>query len=430
VLLLVLVLAVVVATFFELDRLSAQMRAIDRINVELGTLLALQLDEETGLRGYAATGQLPFLQPYYRARPQIAQLLDALAKQLTSRPADARTLEHFSLLHNAWQRDVALPMVHQKGQLSNTARERVGKMLVDRMRADVATLEASNARLASATIARRRAVAYFAEVAILLCILVIAGVSYLMERRSAGRERAMFARIVEARDAATQMSDWRSRVIGMLAHDFKSMLGAVSAYAKLLEDFPERRADLQPYRGIRHATDQLARMVDEALLMARITSGNLNVKFEELEIWQVVNESTERYRADRSIRLSPSCATVIGDADYLMRVFDNLLSNAVKYSPAATGIDVEITQPGSDRVQISVRDEGKGIAEQDLPHLFDEYWRGSTEAKGTGSGIGLFIVKKIVDAHQGTIFVQSHPGAGTTVNVQLPSAGTAKESIA
>ena len=428
-LLLFLVLGVVVVSFYELDRLNAQSREIEATSADVRGLLRLQLDEESGLRGYVATDERLFLQPYYAAQPQMSRLLDSLFRRVSPRPQDVTTLKHFALLHAAWERNIAYPTLH-RADTSNVAREQAGKALVDRMRADVARIRASYDAFAIETTARARWVAGLAEVLILLCILAIAGVGYYMERRRAVREEEMFSEVMLARDSANRMSDWRSKVIAMLAHDFRSTLAGVRAYSELLEDFPERRSDPQVYRGIRQATDQLRHMADEALLMARLTSGNLQVQVEPLAIWPVLNEVADRYRTNRTVHLPPSFATVMGDRDYLVRVFDNLLSNAVKYSPDSTPIGVDITEASSGRVQISVKNAGRGIAPEELPHAFDEYWRGSTAPKGTGSGIGLFIVKKIVDAHQGSISIESRPDAGTTVHVQLPAAYADDGSVA
>jgi signal transduction histidine kinase len=102
-----------------------------------------------------------------------------------------------------------------------------------------------------------------------------------------------------------------------------------------------------------------------------------------------------------------------------VRVFDNLLSNSVKYSAAATSIEVAISRNGGPDVEVAVTDRGRGIDPADLPHVFEEFWRAQSSSERSGSGIGLFIVKKIVEAHGGQASIESAPGAGTTVRIHL-----------
>jgi signal transduction histidine kinase len=112
----------------------------------------------------------------------------------------------------------------------------------------------------------------------------------------------------------------------------------------------------------------------------------------------------------------------MGDRPYLVRVFDNVLSNSVKYSPQATAIDVVISRNGGPDVEVAITDRGRGIDPADLPRVFDEFWRAQSSSERSGSGIGLFIVKKVVEAHGGNASIESTPGAGTTVRIHLSPA--------
>jgi two-component system sensor histidine kinase BaeS len=121
--------------------------------------------------------------------------------------------------------------------------------------------------------------------------------------------------------------------------------------------------------------------------------------------------------------------TLYGDPGRLDQVLSNLVSNALRHTPAHGSITLGATavQKGaSEQIQLTVADTGEGIANEDLPFIFDRFWRGDrarTHTEGTGSGLGLAITGQLVKAHGGTITVASAPGRGTTFTVTLPSGG-------
>ena len=115
----------------------------------------------------------------------------------------------------------------------------------------------------------------------------------------------------------------------------------------------------------------------------------------------------------------PDWMTAIGDAALLEQVFANLISNAVKYSPEADSIEISAHGDAA-RIIVTVRDRGVGIPAQELPRLFEKFYRASTAVGIPGTGIGLNIARQIVDLHGGIIAVDSTVGAGTTFSVKLP----------
>jgi two-component system sensor histidine kinase SenX3 len=113
---------------------------------------------------------------------------------------------------------------------------------------------------------------------------------------------------------------------------------------------------------------------------------------------------------------------VAGDAGALRSALLNILGNAVKYSAAGGTVDVSATVRGN-RVRLSVVDRGLGIDRVDLPHIFKPFYRGrrAVDAQVRGTGVGLSVVRNVIDAHRGEIHVDSRPGAGTTVTIELPA---------
>jgi two-component system sensor histidine kinase BaeS len=132
--------------------------------------------------------------------------------------------------------------------------------------------------------------------------------------------------------------------------------------------------------------------------------------------------------ADLSLEARLTPVTVLGDADRLHQVVANLLTNALKFTPAPGRVQIE-TGPGEGPdggdAYLSVADSGAGILPDELPRVFDRFWRGSQAARVAGSGIGLTVVQRLVEAHKGTVSIESRPGEGTRVVLTFPAAAPA-----
>ena len=121
----------------------------------------------------------------------------------------------------------------------------------------------------------------------------------------------------------------------------------------------------------------------------------------------------------------PSTMTITADVGRLDQVLGNLMANALRYTPAGGTITLR-AEPAGGGVRITVSDTGEGIPAEDLPYLFDRFWRGDrsrSHAGGAGSGLGLAIARQLVQAHGGRIGVESQPGQGTTFTIELPAGG-------
>ncbi len=219
----------------------------------------------------------------------------------------------------------------------------------------------------------------------------------------------------------------RSEFMHMLSHDLKNPLMAVTGYANLLE-----RTETLGERGkrfldeINEAADRMLDMITQ-LLETVIQEDAIQLVQEEVDFQQVVDQvvhDTEGSALPKSIRVISDVEgvphTINGDNLRLYHMLLNLVDNAIKYSPDSTKVTITTCYDLKNLV-IKVADQGPGIPEQDLPYVFDKFFRGIQEGLFTkGSGVGLSAVKGIVTAHQGTIRVENLPEKGALFTVELP----------
>ncbi len=178
-------------------------------------------------------------------------------------------------------------------------------------------------------------------------------------------------------------------------------------------------------------TRGLSRLVDDLMTLSLAETGELNLVMETVDVAELladVETSFSGQAAAAEIELTSSVDTpgaaleLRGDAGRLDQVVSNLMVNALRHTPAGGQIDLRAGAAGGG-VQIKVRDTGEGIAAEDLPNIFERFWRGDpsrSHAEGAGGGLGLAIARQLVEAHGGSIQAESTPGAGTTFTVWLP----------
>jgi signal transduction histidine kinase len=227
------------------------------------------------------------------------------------------------------------------------------------------------------------------------------------------------------RAAVMQISQLKHDLVATLAHDIKGPLTSIVGFAELLEEgFLEGDEATDAARTIRTNAQRLATLANDMLALSRVEYGELEIADDRIDVVDILRSAIEAVGAERTIEttLAPEHAYVCGDADRLRQVFDNLLRNAIKYSPGGEPIAVDLREAGNG-FAISVRDHGIGIPSEDLPKLFGRFARASNARKSKipGTGVGLFIVKTIVERHAGAVAVQSTLGDGSTFTVTLPA---------
>lgn len=235
------------------------------------------------------------------------------------------------------------------------------------------------------------------------------------------------ARQRHAEDARAR--ELRLDLLSSVSHDLKNPLGVIDSLADLLLDgnagpLNEQQADLT--RRIRSSARQVLALSQNLIDAERIDSGRLHVQRRRTHLAPLVDDVLEVARSGSDLKGVALHASVDSflppltiDGLQMTRVIANLLGNAVKFTPAGGGVRLTVTCQG-DRVLIAVADDGPGIPPEELPRLAERHFRGSRSRGVDGSGLGLFIVRAVVEAHGGTLRIVSSVGRGTTVSVSLP----------
>ncbi len=213
-----------------------------------------------------------------------------------------------------------------------------------------------------------------------------------------------------------------------VSHDLRTPLTTIRGYAEGLADDAIAPDDLARVGGVLHAqADRLSRLVEDLMLLSRLEARQFSLKPEPVDLAAHLKEVVEglRGRADAArVRLGTQTVDVgivAVDPDRFGQVVANLVENALRYTPEGGAVTVELYRTGEGRVVCSVADTGPGIDPADLPHVFERLYVAQRyrPVRPEGSGLGLNIVKELVDAMGGRLGVDSAPGRGTTVWVEL-----------
>jgi signal transduction histidine kinase len=234
------------------------------------------------------------------------------------------------------------------------------------------------------------------------------------------------ARLCRTALRATQARD---DVLGIVAHDLRNPLNNILLNADILRHPGEGREgrSQKPPEAIKRAATRMNRLIEDLLDVTRMEAGHLAVKQTCVPVQQVVSDSVEAQRplatvAAIELRLdvAPGLPKVWADRDRLLQIFENLIGNALKFTESGGCVTVGAVAR-TDEVLFWVTDTGSGIAAQDLPHLFDRFWQ-AKKASRRGAGLGLPIVKGLVEAHGGRIWLESALGRGSTFFFTIPKA--------
>src|SRR5580704_1597770 len=236
-----------------------------------------------------------------------------------------------------------------------------------------------------------------------------------------------------------RVEEMRADFVANASHELRTPLAALSGFIETLQGSArdDEKARERFLAIMQEQARRMARLIDDLLSLSRIELNahrRPDALVDLVPIVRQVVDGLETLARDRGVTVHVEAAramTVPGDRDELVRVFENLVENALKYGAPGKRVDVTLapheSAEGEPEAQVAIRDYGPGIAPEHLPRLTERFYRVDvTESRAQGgTGLGLALVKHILNRHRGRLTIDSAPGAGATFTVHLPTAGTA-----
>lgn len=251
------------------------------------------------------------------------------------------------------------------------------------------------------------------------------------EMASLARTFNDMARQLQAADQKQrELEELRRNLIAWAGHDLRTPLASIQAIVEALADGVVEEPDTvnRYLRTAQREIRSLSHLIDDLFELAQLEAGGLRLEKGENSLSDLISDTIESFselaaRQEITLegRADPGVDPVFMDAQQIGRVLSNLVGNALRHTPSGGAVRVQaLAQPGGARVEI--QDTGEGIPDQDLPHVFERFYRGEkSRSRATGgAGLGLAIAKGIVEAHGGTIGAESQSGQGTRFTFTLP----------
>lgn len=419
------------------QRMAVSAEATRQIDIAATALLQSVTDAETEQRAYLLTGKDQLLQPYAAARSRARQAQDLQAGDQPAYAAAGRRLrqladERLDML------DLTVAAARTGRRTEVPARLERGQVVMEELRTEVRRLlaraEADGSRLRAERrvlhdrLQRLQLGLVLASVLAFAIAIAALGIERAAARR-AERLHAQFMKQIDAARQAAEMSERaKSRFLAAASHDMRQPLHALALYISALErrvENPEAREILVSMDG---AVGAMTRMFTALLDMARLEAGVLKpepVDFAVDGLLQDVAEYSAEVPGRTKVRVvvAPTTLRAHSDPDLLEIVLRNLASNAVKHSQGGRVL-LGCRRVGG-AVRIEVRDDGKGIAEEEIGHLFGEFVRGERAGGAEGVGLGLAIVERISKLLGHPLSVRSQVGRGSVFVVTVPRAAGA-----
>jgi two-component system sensor histidine kinase BaeS len=243
--------------------------------------------------------------------------------------------------------------------------------------------------------------------------------------RAPGELRELAVTFDNMADTLDREDKIRRDLVASVAHELRTPVAVLQAgHEALLDGVTEPTPD--ELGSLRDEVLRLARMVDDLQTMAAADAAVLQLARERRDLAEIAAAAADslarRFEAaevtlDRDLARAP----VLADERWMHQVVTNLLGNALKFTPGGGTVTIRTGQQGGDAV-LEVADSGVGIPADELPRVFDRFWRGQAAAQTSGSGIGLAIAAELAQAHGGSLTAVSQPGTGTRLTLTLPRA--------
>jgi signal transduction histidine kinase len=412
----------IISQFAEARQDSDTIIALDQVLDDV-------VNAETGQRGFVITGERQYLEPYRTSLRQIDAHLRTLDRLTAAEPAQQQRLRvlrgaieaKFAELsqtiraYDEHGRGVAMAMIAggRGRELMATIRGTMADMIAVEEQERVAAR--SSADRAAAGVLNGIIVSTSVAAILLLLTFVQFGIAARVSER--------------ARQESESANRLKDQFLATISHELRTPLTAILGWSEVLRDREIGRETLEDgLATIERSASVQKKLIEDLLDLARVQTGKLRLSMRTLDLAGAVTAAVDSMRpaagaksiavvthAERGIGVS-------GDPDRLQQIVWNLMTNAVKFTPRGGQIEVSVARAGAEAI-IEVRDTGEGIDAAFLPHVFEPF-RQSDASRALvhkGLGLGLSIVKHLVEAHGGEVFVHSAGrGQGTTFRIALP----------
>jgi two-component system, OmpR family, sensor kinase len=292
--------------------------------------------------------------------------------------------------------------------------------LADRMR----RLAASDTEIDIPETGRRDEIGEMAQATV---VFRTNAIELMRSQRTLARQAAM---LEEQLAQEQRLALLQRNFVSMASHEFRTPLTIIDGHARRLDKIKDsvRPEDIGERTGkIRSAVLRMTHLIDNLLNSSRLIDGGAELYFHpaEMDLAAVLREVCQLHRemvpgARINERFGAAHMSMLGDAKLLYQVFSNLLANAIKYSPGGGAIEADAAMLANE-VVVTISDHGMGIPSSDVDRLFERYHRGSNVSGIVGTGVGLHLVKMVVDLHGGRVVVDSKEGEGSRFTVHLPT---------
>lgn len=432
------ILAFVGATSYhrlaELKDASRLVAHTHEVRTELERILSLLTDAETSQRGFLLTGAASYLEAYNAALASLPARLERLRSLTVDNPRQQERLAALDALIRRKATDLRATVVAREPRgFELPARIAIAdesKRLMDQIRTIVDAMGAEEGRLLTERTQREERAgrnAVFTTGGGLGLALVLA-VAATMLLNQAIRERG---RSDAARMAAEAADRAKDEFLAVLSHELRTPLTSIVGWARMLRGGNLSEADrLRALEVIERSVQLQATLINDLLDISRFMRGGVHLDLQSVELTPAIEAAVDAVRADAEVKgvkldcaLDASSLSVMGDPSRLQQIVGNLLTNAIKFTPAEGRVTIQLER--DDRwAHIVVSDTGKGISADFLPHVFENFRQGEAARGQGGLGLGLAIVRRLVELHGGTVQAQSAgEGTGAVFTVMLPLTG-------
>ncbi len=450
------ILAIGFVSYTELSALADSSASVQRSYDVLQTLDDLDgalTDSEANQRGFLLTRDASYLTQYDAAVAQIRLAVSELRRLCANEPSTATPMTQLARLVAAdlegLQKTVHATQSGDRATLAHMA-EGAGTQLMRAFRLFSAELDTAQRHVLETRRQEEHEARVASEgvlVATILLSLIFVGAAAVISRRFDERRRELEKEVAErrrveeyreallvseraARADAERATRLKDEFVATLSHELRTPLNAIVGWASILRTDRRPASVTQGIEVIERNAKAQAQMVEDLLDMSRIVSGKLRIELQLIDPAAVVKSAVASIRPSaeaKGITLHAavdSAGMVNSDAGRLQQIIWNLLTNAIKFTPRNGTVQVALGQIDG-HVEIAVSDSGQGIRPEFLPYVFDRFRQAdaSTTRRHGGLGLGLSIVKSLVEMHSGTVDVESAgEGQGATFTVRLPLA--------